>query len=141
MCRQVVVGQCGGCDQCVVGDCDFVVCFVLFFEVVEDCDCVFDGWFIYVDLLEVVFEGGVFFDEFVVFIESGCFDQLQFVMGQYWFQYVGGCDGFFVVVGVYEYMEFVDECDDLIVGFGDFFEDLFQLFFELFVVYCVGYEG
>lgn len=80
-----------------------------------------------------MFQGGVFFDVFMVFIKGCCIDSLQFVVSQYWFEYVGSVDCFFSGIGVDKGVDFVDEQDDVFVIFY-FFEDFFYFFFEIIVV-------
>lgn len=135
----VVVGEvCCGYD-CIVGDLYFVVCFVVVVQFFEDVDCVWQCWFVYLYWLEVVFECGIFFEVFVVFVECGCVDCLQFIVGEQWFQDVGCVDCVFGGICIYEGVDFVDEDDDVVVCV-DFFGYFFEVFFEVIVVVGIGDE-
>lgn len=108
-----MVGQCCGGYQCRVGDFDVVVDLIVFFDVVQDGNGVFYVGFVYEDWLEMLFEGCVFFD-FVVFVECGCVDQVQFIMCQCRFEYVVCVGVVFGFVCVDDGVNFVYEQDDFV---------------------------
>src|SRR5699024_8044417 len=94
---------------------------------------VFNRWFINLDWLEPTFQSRIFFNVFAVFIQGGCTNGLQFTTGQHRFQNRCGIDGAFRGTGTHQGVDLVDEQDDVTAG-PDFFEHLFQAFFEVTTV-------
>ena len=137
----VAVGEGSGGDEGGVGDADAVVGVVAGFEAAKDGDGVFDAGLEHHDGLEASFEGGVFFDVLAVFVEGGGADAAELSAGEGGFEQVAGVDGTFGFAGADDEVQFVDEEDDLAIGFGDFFKDGFEAVFEFAAIFGAGDEG
>ena len=137
----VAIGEDGGGDECRVGDVDAVVDFVAFLQAAQDGDGVFHARLFDHDFLEAAFEGGVFFHVLAVFVQRGRADAVQFAACQRRFEHVAGIHGAFGFARADHGMDFVDEEDDLPVGFFDVVEDSFQAFFEIAPVFAAGHQG
>ena len=79
----VTVGHVCGGHQCLIGDGDTVVAFVLVANALQDLDGVGNRGLVDLDGLEATLECGVFLEVLSVFIECGCTNGLKFAACQH----------------------------------------------------------
>ena len=94
--------------------------FIAFFQAAENGDRIFDGRLVDHDRLETPFEGGVLFDVFLIFVEGRSHDAAQVAAGQHRFQDIAGVHRSFGRAGAGRRCGFIDEEENLTVGFCDF---------------------
>ena len=73
-----------------------------------------------------------------IFIEGGGADAVQFAAGQHRLEHIAGVHRAFGFASTDHRMDFVDEKNDLALGFRDFLEDGFQALFEFTAIFCAG---
>ena len=76
--------RCGSQHRCI-GDPHAVVDFVAFLESAQDADGVLHGWLFHDHRLETALQGGIFLDIFVILVQRGRTDQVQFAACQHGF--------------------------------------------------------
>ena len=82
----VTVGQVCCSNQCLVGNGDAVVLFVLVANALQNFDGVSNCWLFHLYWLEATLERSIFFEVFTEFIGCCCTNGLQFATGEHWLQ-------------------------------------------------------
>ena len=88
--------------------------------------------------LEAALERRVLLDVFAVFVERGRADGAQFAARQRRLQHVRGVHRAFGRARAHQRVQFVDEQNDLAVGFGDFLQHGLQAVFEFAAIFRAG---
>ena len=114
---------------------------VALFQTSENCHRVFHTGFTHENLLESPLQGSVLFDEFTIFIQSGCPNKAQFSSGQHGFEHVGRGNRTFATTCAHQGVQLINKSDDLTFGVVDFFQDCFEAFFELASVFSARNNG
>src|SRR5688572_12351876 len=114
--------------------------FVAGLEAAEDADRVFHVWLADIDRLEAALEGSVLFDVLSIFVERGGADAAELAAGESGFQKLGGIGSAFGLARADDGVHFVDEEDDLAIGFLDFADNGFKALFKLAAVGSAGDE-
>ena len=122
----VSIGQNRRRDDRAVGDADAMVGFVALLEAAQNGDRVFNARLIDRDRLKPPFQGRVFVDVLLVFVERGGADGPQLATRQRRLEQVAGIHRSFGLARADDGMQFVDEEDDLSVALRDFFDDGFE---------------
>ena len=110
--RDVAVRKRRRRDQRRIGDANAMVLLVFVLEPAQDRDGIFDARLVDVDRLEAPGEGRVLLDIFLVFIERGRPDAVQFAACERRLEQVGGVHGALRLAGADEGVHLVDEQDD-----------------------------
>ena len=82
--------------------------------------------FVYHHFLETTFKSLVFFEIFLVFVESGCSDRTQFAAGKCRFKDIGGIHRSFPLTGSDECVNLIYKEDDLSIALRNLVHDGFQ---------------
>ena len=84
----VAVSQARRSHQGLIRKVDFVMGFVTVAQALEHLDRIFDARFLYVNGSKAALQGGVLLDVFVIFVQRGRADALQFTARQGRFEHV-----------------------------------------------------
>ena len=106
----------------------------------ENGDRIFDGRLVDHDRLETPFEGGVLFDVFLIFVEGRSPMQRRSPRASIGLGYCRR-PSILRTRRADDGVDFIDEEENLTVGFCDFIEDRFQSFFKFAAVLGPGDEG
>ena len=82
----VAVGQVCSSNQCLIGNGDAVVLFVLVANALQDFDGVRNFWFFNFYWLEATLKSSIFFEVLTELIGCCCTDGLQFATSKHWLQ-------------------------------------------------------
>ena len=106
-----------------------VVILVTTLDPVKNLDGFLDGWFVNLDWLEPPSEGRILFD-LPVFVEGRGPDELEVTPGEGWLQDVTGVHAALGITGTHDFVDFVNEEDDVLVLLH-FLHQLLHPLFEL----------
>ena len=137
----VAVGEDGGGDQRGVGDVDAVMHFIALLQAAQDGDGVFHRRLFHHHFLETALQRGVFFHVLAVFVQRRCADAMQLAARQGGFQHIAGVHRAFGFARADHGVNFVNEKDDLAVGFFDVGQHRFQALFKFAAVFGASQEG
>jgi len=130
-----------GCQHGFVLDSDLMVIFVTFLEPPEYGNGIGNVRLIHHHRLKPPFEGFVFLEKLLVFVQSGGSDSPEFPPGQSRFQDIGGIHGPFALACTHQGMNFVDKEHYLSFGFDHFAHYGFQPFFKFSLVFGPRYQS
>ena len=128
-------------DDGGVFDAHAMVQFVAILEAAQNGDGIFDGRLGDQHGLEAPLERRIFFDVLAIFVEGGRADGAQFAARQRRLQHVRGVHRAFGGAGADQRVQFVDEENDLAVGFGNLLEHRFQAVLEFAAILRAGDQG
>ena len=114
---------------------------VTLLQAAQNRDRVFHVRFAHVHNLESPFERRILLNVLAVFVERGGANGAQFSAGQGGLEHVAGVNGALGRARPDKRVQFVDEQNDLAVGFVNFFEHGLQAIFKLAAVFCAGQHG
>ena len=115
-----------------------MVHFVALLQAAQDGDGVFHRGLADGDRLEAPLERGILLDVLAIFVERGGADGAQLAARQRGLEHVGGVHGAFGGAGAHQGVQFVDEENDLALGFGHFLQQSLQAVFEFAAIFCSG---
>lgn len=95
-------------------------------------------WFVYQNGLEMVFECFIVFKVFLVFIEGGGIDSVQFVFCQSRFQDIGSIYSVLFFISINQGMNFINEEENLFFSCFDFVDYRFEVFFKFVLIFGFG---
>ena len=134
----IPVGQHSCRHDGLILDLDAMMALKAVLETSENRDGILDRRFTDLDLLESSFQGPVFFDIFPVFIKGRGTDALEFPAGQHRLEQIGRIHGTLCLAGPDQVVQFIDEQNDLSVGFLDLVEHALEPFLKFTAVLGTG---
>ena len=137
----IAVAQFDGCNYGAVLDSHMVMCLILLFQSAQYRDGAQCVRLIDLDYLEAAFQGFVFLEVLLVFVESCRADGSQFSTGQCRLEDVGCIHCSFAFACPHESVYLIDEEYYLALGLDDFVDDRFESFLKLAFVLCSCDEG
>ena len=127
-------------DDGGVLDAHAVMHFVAFFQAAQNRDGIFHGRLADHHRLEAALERRILLDIFAVFVQRGGADRAQLAASQRGLQHVRGVHRAFGRARADQGVQFVDEKNDLAVGFGNFLQHSLQTVFEFAAIFRAGDE-
>ena len=119
--RDVAVGKRCRRDDGGVLDAHAMMYLVAVFQSAQNRDGILDGGLLDEHRLEAALQRGIFFDVFLVFVEGGRADGAQLAPCERRLQHVRGVHRAFRRPRAHQRVQFVDEQNDLSLGFGNLF--------------------
>ena len=120
-------------NDCLIGDGDTVVRFVLVAHTLQNFNGVSNSWLFHFYWLETTLECRVFFEVLAILIGGCCTDCLQFTTSKHWLENACGIDCAFSCTSTYKCVDFVDEQNNVATCL-DFFQHFLQTLFEVTAV-------
>ena len=136
----VAMRECRRRDQRAVGDAHPVMGFILVLEPAQNRDGVLDRRLIDVDRLEAPRQRGILLDVFLVFVERGGADTMQFAARQRRLEQVRGVHRTVGLARADDGVHFVDEQDVGACGRRHFLQDGLEALLELTAIFRPGNE-
>ena len=136
----IAVGQLRRSDDRAIGDAHTVVQFVLVLDAAQDRYRVLDAGLVDENRLEAPLQRGVLLDIFLVFVERGRADAMQFAAAERGLEQIARIHAALARARTDQRVHFVDEQDDLPLGALYFVEHRLEPFLELAAVLRAGDE-
>ncbi len=114
--------------------------FVAFLQPAKNGNRIFNGGLANLHGLEAPLERGILLDVFAIFVDGGRTDRAQFAPRQWWLQHVRRVHRTFRRSRAHQRMQFVDEQNDLPVGFAHFLQHGLQSVLEFAAVFRSGHQ-
>ena len=84
----IAIRKNGGGDHGIITNADTVMDFIAFFQAAKNGNCIFYRRLVYHNRLEAAFQGGIFFNIFLIFIQGRSPDATEFAASQHRLQQV-----------------------------------------------------
>ena len=130
-----------GGDTGIILDTYLVVVLIALFQTTKDRDGAELIGLIDHHGLETTFQGLVFLEIFLIFIEGGGTDRTQFASCQRGFQDVGGIHSTLALASTNQRVDLVDEKDDAPIGGSHLVDNALQALFKLTLVLRTCHQG
>ena len=115
--------------------------FIFFLNASQYGYSLFDGWFINHHILKSAHQCFVLLKIFLIFIRSGCSDNLHFSSCQSWFQNICGIHCSISTTSANKAMNFIDEQNNLAIATFYFIHNTFNTLFKFTFELSTGNNG
>ncbi len=133
---EVAIRQHRSTYKCSVLNAHTMVNFVAFLQTTQNRDRCLDGGLTHIHLLKTALECRVFLHVLAILIERRGADHAKFTSSEHRLDHVSCIHRTFSTARPDKCVQFVNECDDLTLSIGDFFQHCLQAFLELTAVLC-----